>query len=328
MEVRSTLAMNTLLSSRMTATQGQIQRIEQQVASGKKADTFAQLGTEAGIDIALHNEANSIATYQVNNKIIAGRLSAMDQSMIAIHDVTESVKSDAYALMPSDAQRGALIDKATAAFNTVVNALQVSVGGRSLFSGEKTDTLPVDPDVMTTLKANIALLPNPLDATAVEAEISNFFSTTGNFYQGGSLTTATAIDQNLSIDYNIVASDPAFRTTLQGLATIALAPKPDGTNTTDAQYATVVANTASLLSAGVGGVNALISSNGNNQALVETTNTQHEATLTLVGTQINTLEETDMTTAATQLALLRTQLEATYAMTSQINELSLVNYLK
>jgi flagellar hook-associated protein 3 FlgL len=328
MEVRSTLAMSTTLTNRMTTVQGQIQKLEQQVASGQKASTYAELGTQAGVNIALHNEAKSIATYQVNNHVIAGRMSAMDQAMISIHDATESVKNDAYALMPTDTQRTALINAAKGAFDTVVNALQVSVGGRALFSGDQTDVLSVVSSVFSDLQTNIAGLATPLDATSVEAEIQNFFGTTSNFYQGGNAIQAAAIDQNMTVDYGILASDPAFRDVLQGLATIALTPKPNVTDTTDAEYTTVIQNAAALLSSGIGQLNALISSNGSNQALVENTNTQHETTLVMVQTQINDIEQTDMTEAASQLAMLRTQLEATYEMTAQINQLSLVNYLR
>jgi Flagellin and related hook-associated proteins len=328
MEVRSTLSMNTLLSSRMAAAQAQIQKLQGQVASGQRADTYAELGTQAGINIALHNEADAIETYQVNNEVIGSRMAAMDQAMIAIHDAAESVKSEAYALTPSDTPRTALINSATVAFNTVVNALQTSVGGRALFSGDQTGVTPIVSSVFADLKTAIAGLPTPGDATAVQAEIQNFFNTPSSFYQGGTSIRPSPIDRNITVDYGILASDSAFRDALQGLATIALTPKPDGVDTTDAEYTTVIQSAAATLSSGVGQLNQLISSNGTNQALVEGTNEQHAASLSMLQQQINTIEQTDMAEAASLLAQLRTQLEATYTMTAQLNQLSLVNYLR
>lgn len=327
MEVRSTLSMNTLLSSRMSATQAQIQTLQRQVATGQRAETYAQLGTQAGANIALHNEANTVATFQQNNQVLIGRMSAMDQAMTAMHDPAESVKSDAYALMPSDTQRNALILSAQNAFSTVVNALQTSVGGRALFSGDGTDVTPIVSTVFSDLQSAITALPQPVDTTAVESTIDNFFSTPSNFYQGGSSLQPSAVDKNISVDYGILASDPAFKDLLQGLATIALMPTPDGVNITDAQYTTAIQGAASTLSQGVGQLNQLISSNGSNQALVENTNTQHATTLTMVQEQINTIEQTDLAEAASQLAQLSTQLQATYEMTAQLNQLSLINYL-
>lgn len=327
MEVRSTLSMNTLLSSRMSATQAQIQTLQRQVATGQRAETYAQLGTQAGANIALHNEANTVATFQQNNQVLIGRMSAMDQAMTAMHDPAESVKSDAYALMPSDTQRNALILSAQNAFSTVVNALQTSVGGRALFSGDGTDVTPIVSTVFSDLQSAITALPQPVDTTAVESTIDNFFSTPSNFYQGGSSLQPSAVDKNISVDYGILASDPAFKDLLQGLATIALMPTPDGVNITDAQYTAAIQGAASTLSQGVGQLNQLISSNGSNQALVENTNTQHATTLTMVQEQINTIEQTDLAEAASQLAQLSTQLQATYEMTAQLNQLSLINYL-
>lgn len=327
MEVRSTLSMNTLLSSRMSATQAQIQTLQRQVATGQRAETYAQLGTQAGANIALHNEASTVATFQQNNQVLIGRMSAMDQAMTAMHDPAESVKSDAYALMPSDTQRNALILSAQNAFSTVVNALQTSVGGRALFSGDGTDVTPIVSTVFSDLQSAITALPQPVDTTAVESTIDNFFSTPSNFYQGGSSLQPSAVDKNISVDYGILASDPAFKDLLQGLATIALMPTPDGVNITDAQYTAAIQGAASTLSQGVGQLNQLISSNGSNQALVENTNTQHATTLTMVQEQINTIEQTDLAEAASQLAQLSTQLQATYEMTAQLNQLSLINYL-
>lgn len=327
MEVRSTLSMNTLLSSRMSATQAQIQTLQRQVATGQRAETYAQLGTQAGANIALHNEANTVAIFQQNNQVLIGRMSAMDQAMTAMHDPAESVKSDAYALMPSDTQRNALILSAQNAFSTVVNALQTSVGGRALFSGDGTDVTPIVSTVFSDLQSAITALPQPVDTTAVESTIDNFFSTPSNFYQGGSSLQPSAVDKNISVDYGILASDPAFKDLLQGLATIALMPTPDGVNITDAQYTAAIQGAASTLSQGVGQLNQLISSNGSNQALVENTNTQHATTLTMVQEQINTIEQTDLAEAASQLAQLSTQLQATYEMTAQLNQLSLINYL-
>ena len=444
MQVLSTLAMNTLLSARMTTIEAQIQRLEQQVASGQKADTFAGLGTQATIDIALHNEAQSLETYQTSNQLIIARMKTMDQAMMAMHDAAESVKNEAYALTTTETQRTALIAAATTAFDTIINHLQVSVSGRALFAGTETAASPLKSTIFADIATSITA---PANAKAAASDIAAFFGwatftpdsttlavvdtdsitlsvknadanvvnyvfefddngsvpptppidpnapagtvttfpvpfvagdtaqqrlakafdvirtagftvnankdgsyeirhstltgatnsvtgltptspSTSDYYQGGSTIQQVAIDKNLKVDYGITGDNPAFRDILQGLATIALTPQPDGVNTTDADYAMVIQNAAAKLSSGVGRLNALISKNGSNQALVESTNLQHEATLTAVQSQINDIEQTDMTTAATQLSLLRTQLEATYSMTAQIGQLSLVNYLK
>ncbi|MBK8176278.1 MAG: hypothetical protein IPK66_13745 [Rhodospirillales bacterium] len=328
MQVLSTLAMNTFLSSRMTTMNADIQRLEQQVATGQKANSFSDLGTQAGINIALHNEANTINTYMENNKIHAVRLSAMDQAMTTIRDAAEAVKNQAYAMTSTDTERNALINTAKSAFNSVLNALQTAVGGRALFSGDATSTSPMVSTQYTDVQANISGLANPLDASAVETEIQTFYATSSNFYQGGNAIPPTPIDQYQKIDYGILASDQSFQNILQGLATMALTPEPNGVDTTDAQYTTVIRNAAALLTSGVGQANALISANGTNQALVDSTTTHHETTLAMLQSQINDIEQTDVAQAASQLSLLRTQLEATYSMTAQINQLSLVNYIR
>lgn len=325
MQVRSNVSMSSFLASRMTEIQAHIQKVEQQVSTQQKAASYAELGTQASVDIALHNERNSVDNYHAGNTILIARMSAMDQAMLAIHDAAEAVKSDAYALTPTDSQRTALINKAAGALASVINALQVAVGGRELFSGDATGSPAIKPTTMTDLQA---ALTTPTDATIVATDIATFFAGATNFYGGGAALKATAIDQNLTVDYGIEASNAAFVDLLQGLATIALAPKPDGVVTTDATYATAIQGAAQKLTSGVGQVNALISANGSNQALVTSANEQHALTLTMLKSQINDLEMTDLTEAASQISMLRTQLEATYSMTAQLNRLTLLDYMR
>jgi flagellar hook-associated protein 3 FlgL len=330
MQVISTLAMNTLLSGRMNAVEAQIQQLEKQVSSGLKTDTYNDLGAQAAIDIALHDEGRSIETYQTNNQLIATRMTAMDQAMNAINDAGQTIQDQAFALTDSDTQRTALVNGAKSALATVLNALQVSVGGRAVFAGDQTDTSPLRSTIAADLGASItsALSSAPADkAAAVTGAAQALFADPANFYQGGAHINAVAIDKNLRVDYGIEGDNAAFRDVLQGLATIAVTPKP-GTDLSAADYGTIINDAAATIAHGLGQLRALIASNGSNQALVESTNAQHAATLTMVQSQINTIEQADIPTAATQLSLLRTQLQATYALTSQIGQLSLVDYLK
>ena len=84
----------------------------------------------------------------------------------------------------------------------------------------------------------------------------------------------------------------------------------------------------SLLSNGLGELQQLILKNGRNQKQVEDQNALHTQSLTLMTTQIDDIENVDLADASTRLTQLRTQLAASYSITGDLKDLSLVNYLR
>jgi flagellar hook-associated protein 3 FlgL len=78
---------------------------------------------------------------------------------------------------------------------------------------------------------------------------------------------------------------------------------------------------------GVGGIQNLIAKNGLNQTQIDDASTRHEATLTVVKSQIDDIESVDLADASAKITQLRTQLQASFELTAQLKSLSLVNFL-
>ena len=66
---------------------------------------------------------------------------------------------------------------------------------------------------------------------------------------------------------------------------------------------------------------------GTVQSQLQQVSTTQQAAYSATTQQIATMEQADPATVATQLSTLQTQLEASYEVTAQISQLSLVHYL-
>jgi flagellin-like hook-associated protein FlgL len=343
MTVLSTLGQNELLVRQFSSLQGQIQTIQTQVATNQKTQVYGDLGSQTSLDISLHNQATQIDDYTKSINQLQVRAGIIDTSLSIIHDTTVSVQNLAFNSPQVSANRVNLVSQAQSAIDQINQRLQSQVDGRNLFSGTQTQSQTMVPQstllptvraaVSAAITANAALMPPGNVATAVQNAVATVFATTSNFYTGGPPTPPTQIGPSLSVDMSITGGDPAFQTILQGLYTIASLPQPVSPpvvppNLSQADFDAIAANSGTVISQGLSSLETLTEKNGNNEAVMTQESTQHAATLTVLQTQINNIENVDLAGASTQLTQLQTQLNASYKITASLSSLSLVNFLK
>ncbi len=157
-------------------------------------------------------------------------------------------------------------------------------------------------------------------------------SATG-YYLGGPAHTPTQIAQGLSVDYSITADDPAFLTLMQGLYTLAALPQPSGPTATppalsDSDFDAAASAAASTISQGLTQLQSLTEKNGRNEQLLTDESNAHDATLTVLQTQIDNIEQVNLADASTRLTQLKTQLDASYHIVADLSSLNLIDFLK
>jgi flagellar hook-associated protein 3 FlgL len=240
---------------------------------------------------------------------------------------------------PISAQRIDLVSAAKSAIDQITQRLQTTVDGRNLFGGTQTQTNPVVgsatllPQVQAAVNAVLTGPPPPNVPAAIQAAVAGVFATVSNFYTGGPPHPPTQIDQGLSISDSITAGDPTFQTILTGLYTLAALPQPAGAtatlpNISDSQFDTVATQAASQISTGLTQLQTLTQSNGRNQKLLDDTSNTEDATLTILQTQIDNIENVNLADASTRLTQLKAQLDASFHITADLSGLSLVDLLK
>jgi flagellar hook-associated protein 3 FlgL len=120
--------------------------LQTQLASGQKAATLGEMGTDRYFDLALRQRIERIDSFQTNIKAVNLRLNVLDQTISRL-DVIEA-DARAVTLSSSGGQASLNFDTApalaAARFDEVMTLLNVDVAGRYMFGGNETEKRPVE----------------------------------------------------------------------------------------------------------------------------------------------------------------------------------------
>ena len=333
----------------------QLQQANQEVSTGLRANVYADLGQTASITLELRSQMDQADALSTSNTLLGNKMDVMSTALGSIETTAQNVLSAAVSNVNSPTPTAATLQQtAKAALATLTQALNTSYAGSYLFSGTATDK----PAVQGYSQVSAATGKSPeqavnavigsgpasaADASTMIAQLNAMFSSTaadptqnfqGTFYNGTPATDASGnpsprvtaqIAQGQVISYGVQANDSEIRKVMQGLSMLA---STDVSKISDSgAYQSWMKSAVSLLSGGVSGVTAAQAALGSQQQLVADTATRQGDMQKVYNTRILGYEAVDPYKAASTLSALQTQLQATYAATSQLSKLSILNYL-
>lgn len=335
----SSLGQSQLIRAEVARLREQINTLQQQVTSGQKAGRYGDLGSLAPLDISLRNQGEQIDSFKNGISFLQIRAGVIDQNLTNIRDTALQVRDLTIKNLGFDAGRSNIISAAQDAVTSITQKLQVNVDGRFLFAGVATDAAPMVNDstllaqVRSAINTALTASPAPTDIpAAIQSAVAGVFATQSNYYTGGALTAPTEVDNGLTVDLGVTGNDPAFKTMLQGLYTIAALDMPVDDPATlpaigRADFDATVRAAAVQVDSGASQVADLITRNGRSQAELDDADKAHDRMLTLIQGQIDDIEQVDLADASARITQLRTQLQASFQLTAQLQNLSLVNFL-
>lgn len=129
----------------ITEQQQMMGKLQQQLASGKKATTLSELGKNTSFDLTLRNNLGRIGGYEATIDMVNLRLETLNTAQQRIIEIRGSAKDNVrpggygsdgstLALVPSQAQTQ---------LAELVELLNTDLNGRHLFAGNRTDAPPV-----------------------------------------------------------------------------------------------------------------------------------------------------------------------------------------
>ena len=287
-----------------------LDKTNQQIASGKTANTYAGFGDQAQVLTATiaakarndsYSGATAMATTQsdIQNTQLTSLSDLATQLKTAVEDAVAN--NDPSTLM-SQVQN--IFDQAVGILNSK------DANGDYIYSGGKTNIAPVTVSSLSSLAA----LPSVASAFA-----------------NGDDKKAVQVADGQTISYGMTASDVATGL-MQSLKDIA-AFDAGGTgnfsasaNLTQAQNTFLSGEIPSLSTVGID-LNNVTAQNGFAYNQLQNAASQQGALSTLYAGFVSNLQDTDMADAATQLSLNQTALQAALQVTSHLNQLTLLNYL-
>jgi flagellar hook-associated protein 3 FlgL len=306
----STTAQTALMLSQIQNAGNALDKVQEQIASGKNATTYAGFGDQAQVLTATIAANARNSAYTSATKFAVTQTDVQDTQLASLSSLATSLKkaiSDAVANNDGTTlmtQAQSIFDQASAILNSK------DANGDYIYSGGKTDVPPITVGSLSGL--------TPL------ASVSGAFA-------NGNLQKSVQVADGVTVSYGLTASDVATGL-MQALKDIADFDASGSGNLNAATSLTAAQNTfltnaISQVTNVYTGLNATAAANGYVSNRLTDAQDQQTSMNTLYKGFTSDIQDTNMAQAATQLSLSQTQLQAALQVTAGLNKLSLLNFL-
>jgi len=306
----STTAQTAFLLAQIQNAGNQLDKVQEQIASGKNASTYAGFGDQAQVLTASIAAQARNDAYTTATKFAVTQTDLQDTQLASLSSLATSLKkaiSDAVSnndgtTLMSQAQ--SIFDQASAILNSK------DANGDYIYSGGKTDVPPVSVGSLSGL--------TPLASAA-------------GAFANGDLTKSVQVADGVNVGYGLTASDVATGL-MQALKDIADFDAGGTGNLNAATSLSAAQNTfltgaISQVTNVYTGLNATAAANGYVSNRLTDAQDQQSSMQTLYKGFVSDIQDTNMAQAATQLSLNQTQLQAALQVTAGLNQLTLLNFL-
>ena len=309
--------------------------LQRQATTQKKFENFSGFGTDALNLQRLHNSSTLKQAYVSNIDAASNRMTLMNTSMTEIikvgQDIITTIQNQAKGGQP-DMQL--INQQARQGLSYVESLLNQTIDGRYIFGGSDVTTPPYSDENILNTNFNNQIsswlgggITNAQLTATTDAFTASNLGLSGGLGAAGNVTTR--IDDNLDLDYTIKADDKSITDILNTLGYAANLKYPDPLTdvASPTQFNDLIDHILSIGTGAVDGLNSLTQTLASKFNLVKSIRETHTSDLGLVTTQIDKLENADPTNVIATMQLLQTQLQASYQVTRQVSQMSLVNFL-
>jgi flagellar hook-associated protein 3 FlgL len=306
----STTAQTAYMLAQIQNAGNALDKVQEQIASGKNASTYAGFGDQAQVLTATISANARNSAYTGATKLAVTQTDLQDTQLASLSSLAAALKkavsdcvanNDATTLM-SQAQN--IFDQASAILNSK------DANGDYIYSGGKTDVAPV------TVGSLSGLVP---------------LASAANAFANGDLKKSVQVADGVNVSYGLTASDVATGL-MQALKDIADfdaggSGNLNGATSLSAAQNNFLTNAINQVTDVYTGLNATAAANGYVSNRLTDAQDQQGSMNTLYKGFVSDIQDTNMAQAATQLSLSQTQLQAALQVTAGLHQLSLLNFL-
>lgn len=335
------------LRSSVTRLQREMNDVRVQASTGKIADRGLTLGVRTSVSVDLQEQVKRIDTIKSMNATVSSRLEATQEVLDSLRAILSKVM-DTFAQAKSAGGSVAQAQKgARDALLQVNDKLNASFNGQYLFAGVNTDVKPVssapdDPSSpgaaavnasfsaqfgMTQTDPNVVNISDVDMAAYLSGSLDALFTDAGwraNFAAASDKVIQSRVSMSEVVDTSASADAQAFRDITRALTMVS----QTGLDKLNPKAAAVVLDKATqVLGAGQQGVTMLEADLANVRNRVDEASLRLTIQSQTLAKSIGSLEDVDAYEVSVRLNALSTQIETSYALTSRIQNLSLLKYL-
>jgi flagellar hook-associated protein 3 FlgL len=313
----STLSQNQFILSNTLAAQERLVDLRRQVSTGNKADRYQDLGTESlSLAVAL-SRISRAEQYQANNDHAKSKLDMRETAVREIGEITKGLKAEFLQAegLEDARQLQVLAENSLARVVAILNSQDQN--GNYMFGGSRTNIPPV------ALVANGAPPPNftyafSNDQVIEQARIDEGLVIDIGVVAGADATTPSASFQGLFDVLNYLGSG-RYPPPVPGTP---LLPQPGNPPTVGA-----AALVTGVIDAALSDINQLNADIGIKQNIVNEVNIRLQEQVDLTAEFVGVINDADMAEALTLISQQQVALEASFRITGDLRNLSLVNFI-
>lgn len=318
----------------ISETQRNIQSTQIEAVTGRRADPARDLDGRVAELLGIEKSIDDLQDYAEIIALAEGRAGTTQTSLKLISDTIVEVAADAVVTMQSGLPQaiGTQGEIAEESLASIISALNVSFGGRTLFAGDQPDGAAVASVEDFVNEAATIMAAQPSAQAGHLAVLAEFNAAGGTFettlYEGGTGDApSTEVAPGERIDYGVRADDRTIRAILGNLAAMAAVSDPANGYTIEEQRDVIEAAAAELRSnnADLEEITSRLGVSEERIATAKARNIAQEAALTL---SYNELAARDQFDAASELGALQGELEGLFLTTSRLSGLTLPNFLR
>ncbi len=296
--------------------------------------------------LSLTQQSDSLNAFTASNAIAATRLSSTATSLTTLQSSASSFLDSLTTASTGGGSIQGLQTVASGNLQALIANLNTSVGGQSIFGGLNTAAVTMTPyaagsasktAVDQAFQAQFGTSQTSAGASSITAaqmtdfltnRFAGLFSASSYSATWSSATTqgqTTQIAPGQTTTTSVSANEASLRGLAQVYTMVTEFTGSGSTLSASAQQA-VIAAAKTVVGQASSGLTTLQADVGVSQGAVTAANTQIAAQTTVLATQASSLHDVDPYALNQRITALQTQIEASYELTTQLKQLSLVNY--
>jgi flagellar hook-associated protein 3 FlgL len=323
---------------RLAVTQAQtaLSIAQVELSSGHFADIGLSLGSATGNYISLNTQQSRLQAITDTNSTTSTTLTTANSTLDALRTTATSFLASLTQSTGAGNVAGTLVTTASSNLNSLISSLNSTVGGVAIFGGINSGAVPISADTASATAAQVSVSSafgqgtdtSSLTQDAMQSYLDGSFADAfnGTSWSSASDTVPTAqISTTETVSTSVSANSEAFRQLAQAYTMV---QNFSGSDFSSAANQAVIASATKLVTSAIAGLTSAQAGIGLSQSAISDANDRMSSQIDYLSTQSSDMISVDPSALSTQISGLQTQIQASYEITSQLQQLSLVNYLK
>ncbi|MXQ11676.1 flagellar hook-associated family protein [Microvirga makkahensis] len=322
--------------------QSELVRGNREVVTGRHMDVGLALGRKTGKSLSLRQERATLDTLSDSNATTTLRLKSTSAALDQIRTVADTFKNSLVGTRVGPQDLPLVISQAKAGLDELVSTLNENAGGQYLFGGVNSKVRPLNAYGNGPSSAVDAAFLGFFGFTQNDSGVANITSAEMQAFIDGPLaelfadewqgTWSQASERNIQslispterVETSATADEAAFRNLAMGY-TMAFGLGISGLSDQTREY--LLNRVIGTLGEGVSGVTGIQAELGTVQQKIDQANERMSLQKTFLDERITNFEAVDPAEAKVRVDQLSTQIQMSYSLTAQLNQLSLIKFI-